>query len=294
VLGVDIAEAVVEAARPTMPAGVELRAGDVEDLDLEDDSFDVVVCFETIEHVRDRDAALGELWRVLAPGGVLAISSPNRDAYVAGNPHHIFEYSPEELRAALAERFAHVRLFRQQGLIGCAVLDDGAGVGAGPLPGLEATVAQPGAAGDETYVLALASNEPLPDTDPVMVTTGLVEVRRWVELYQEQQEVLRRQHEHIQNAQLQYEEIQEIRGRLRDAEQELAVIPDLEQDAQITRAEHERLFLLERERPELLARIAELEERADRADRLERVNRGLESSLSWRITKPLRRLKNLR
>jgi SAM-dependent methyltransferase len=288
VLGVDIAQAVIEAAQPTMPAGVELRVGDVEDLELEDGSFDVVVCFETIEHVQDRDAALGQLRRVLAPGGVLAISSPNRDAYVAGNPHHIFEYAPDELRAALSQRFAHVRLYRQQGLIGCAVLGDGDAIRGGALPGLEATVAQPGAAGDETYVLALASDEPLPETGPVMVTTGLVEVRRWVELYQEQQDLLRRQHEHIQNTALRYEELQEIRARLRAAEQELAVVPDLEEDAQITRAEHERLHRLERERPELLARIAELEEHAERADR---VNRGLQSSLSWRVTAPLRALK---
>jgi chemotaxis protein histidine kinase CheA len=121
-----------------------------------------------------------------------------------------------------------------------------------------------------------------------MVTTGLVEVRRWVELHQEQQEILRRQHEHIENTQLRYEEVAEIRARLREAEQELATIPDLEQDAQITMAEHHRLVHLEREHPELVARIAELEERVERA---ERVSRGLQSSLSWRVTRPLRRLK---
>ncbi|MDT7545825.1 MAG: hypothetical protein QOE99_1935, partial [Actinomycetota bacterium] len=221
VLGVDIAEAVVESARPNMPAGVELRSGDIEDLDLEDDGYDVVVCFETIEHVRDRDAALAELERVLAPGGVLAISSPNREAYVAGNPHHVFEYTPDELRAALAQRFAHVRLYRQQGLIGCAVLGDDDTTGTGPLTGLQVTVAQPGESGEETYVLALASDQPLPETPPVMVTTGLVEVRRWVELHKEQEEILRRQHLYIENTQLRYEEVAEIRARLREAEQEL-------------------------------------------------------------------------
>jgi SAM-dependent methyltransferase len=289
VVGVDIAEAVIESARPDMPEGVELVVGDVQHLELEARVFDVVVCFETIEHVKDREAALDGLARVLAPGGVLVISSPNRDAYVPGNPHHVFEYAPDELRAALSARFPQVRLYRQQGLLGSAVLgpDDGASAGA-PVPGFEVTVAQPGEAGDETYVLALAGREPLPDPSPVMVTTGLVEVRRWVELYQEQQDVLRRQHEQIQNTQLQHEEIAALRARLREAEQELAVIPDLEEDARITREEHDRLYRFERERSEMAARIEQLEQLAERADR---VNRGLQSSLSWRITKPLRALK---
>jgi SAM-dependent methyltransferase len=291
VLGVDIAEAVVESARAEMPAGVELRVGDVQDLAfLEDDSFDVVVCFETIEHVRDRDAALDELRRVLAPGGVLAISSPNRDAYVPGNPHHVFEYTPAELREALAGRFGHVALFRQQGLLGCAVLGDGDAADPGaPVPGLGVTVAQPGADGDETYVLALAGDAPLPAVAPVMVTTGLVEVRRWLELYQEQHAALRRQHVHIENLRLREEELGALRLALRDAEQRLAVLPDLEHDARITREEHERLYVLENEVGTLHAQLAEQQAATARA---EGVYRSMQASLSWKLTKPLRRLKS--
>lgn len=290
VLGVDIAEAVVESARHEMPDGVELRTGDVQDLPfLEDDGFDVVVCFETIEHVADRDAALDELRRVLAPGGVLAISSPNRDAYVPGNPHHVFEYTPAELRAALADRFGHVALFRQQGLLGCAVLGDDDATGpAAAVDGLAVTVAQPGEAGDETYVLALASDAPLPALAPVMVTTGLVEVRRWLELYEEQRAALQRQHEHIENLQLRQEEVGALRLALRDAEQRLAVIPDLEHDARVTREEHERLYVLEGEAAALRAQLADQQAATARA---EGVYRSMQASLSWKLTKPLRRLK---
>jgi SAM-dependent methyltransferase len=45
-------------------------------LPLEDTSFDLVLCAETLEHVRDVQLLLSEARRVLAPGGALAITTP--------------------------------------------------------------------------------------------------------------------------------------------------------------------------------------------------------------------------
>ena len=59
-----------------------------------DRSFDLVVCFEVIEHLEEPDAALRELERVVAADGVVLVSSPNRDVYEPGNPHHLHEYTP--------------------------------------------------------------------------------------------------------------------------------------------------------------------------------------------------------
>ena len=67
VMGVDIAEPAVEAAKHGAGSGVAFRTGDVAALDFVPDSFDLVVCFEVIEHVEDADAVLDELARVLAP-----------------------------------------------------------------------------------------------------------------------------------------------------------------------------------------------------------------------------------
>ena len=57
-----------------------------------DDAFDAVVAFEMIEHVGDQEAVLAEVARVLAPGGLLIVSTPERRAYsdVTGyvNPFH--------------------------------------------------------------------------------------------------------------------------------------------------------------------------------------------------------------
>ena len=110
VTGVDVAESVLEVARQGAPQNVRFEVADVASLPYAADSFEAVVCFEVIEHVDDRNRVLDELRRVLAPDGLLIISSPNRDRYVPGNPHHRHEYTPRELREALEARFPAVAL----------------------------------------------------------------------------------------------------------------------------------------------------------------------------------------
>jgi ubiquinone/menaquinone biosynthesis C-methylase UbiE len=46
-------------------------------LPFEDSSFDLVLCAETIEHVRDVQLLLSEVRRVLAPGGSFAVTTPS-------------------------------------------------------------------------------------------------------------------------------------------------------------------------------------------------------------------------
>lgn len=52
-------------------------AGDLRSLPFADGSFDGVLMSEVLEHVEDDRRALGEAFRVLAPGGILAISVPH-------------------------------------------------------------------------------------------------------------------------------------------------------------------------------------------------------------------------
>lgn len=68
--GVDIGSAAIELARQSLP-GVDLRAAPLRALPFEDDSFDLVVSNDVLQHVpeSDVDASLSELRRVLAPGG---------------------------------------------------------------------------------------------------------------------------------------------------------------------------------------------------------------------------------
>ena len=124
VVGIDLAEAVLEAVAPTMPDSVRLQTGDLRKLEVPDNTFDLIVCFEVIEHFEDPFTVLDELIRVLAHDGLLLISSPNRGVYQPGNPHHLHEFTAVELRAELADRLSNVELTRQHDYIVSALLSD--------------------------------------------------------------------------------------------------------------------------------------------------------------------------
>ena len=286
VIGVDIAEAVVEAARATAPANVTFSVADVHDLPFEDDTFDLIACFEVIEHVEGRDEVIAELGRVLAPSGILAISSPNRDAYVPGNPHHVYEYVPEELERELRATFDYVELCHQHDWIGSAILgrDDLGSEDLAPLEGIQvgkALAAEPRTA---PFTIALAGHSELLRPRPALVLTGLAEVRKWLELWEEQQEVLTGQHEHFQQLKSHWTELQELRRELRRSEQQLATLPELELELEVTAA---RAAARERElAPQVEALSQEVEYHRRKANEVY-------NSLSWRITRPIRAVKRI-
>ena len=79
VLGVDLAEDLLEIAREKARSRnlghVTFRAGDILDLGLPEGEFDAVVCVFGIFFVPDMEAAVRELWRLVGPGGQLAITT---------------------------------------------------------------------------------------------------------------------------------------------------------------------------------------------------------------------------
>jgi SAM-dependent methyltransferase len=114
VVGVDLSVAACEHARRKY--GLDARPGDALDLPLPDRSIDLVVSFETIEHVADPAAFLAECARVLTPDGTLIVSTPNRPVYSAEgahNPFHRVECDEREFGELLRPRFESVRLFTQ-------------------------------------------------------------------------------------------------------------------------------------------------------------------------------------
>jgi 2-polyprenyl-3-methyl-5-hydroxy-6-metoxy-1,4-benzoquinol methylase len=184
-VGIDIDERTIAAARETYGNGeaLEFEAGDVTRLPFEDASFDVVTCFETVEHVSAQRDAVAELARVLRPGGLLLISSPNRGVYPPGNPFHERELTAAEFEALLKESFAHVRLMRQHNWIVSTVLDDDAFAMAEPREDLDLRAGKligkhPG---EELYTLAVCGHaEPAAPEQVGLLTHGL-EVRRWID-----------------------------------------------------------------------------------------------------------------
>lgn len=110
VLGVDAdREALAEAAK----LGVETHWADLDQpLELEDDSFDVVVAGELLEHLRDPHRVVAEMRRVLRPGGTFVASVPNayrlkgRLLFLLGrppenDPTHLQMFRPSDVRALL-------------------------------------------------------------------------------------------------------------------------------------------------------------------------------------------------
>ncbi len=77
VMGLDISPLFLKEAKNKKCEGLEFIAGDILDLPFSNDSFDIVSCFLTIEHLTDVPRALEEMARVTKSRGLIIILSPN-------------------------------------------------------------------------------------------------------------------------------------------------------------------------------------------------------------------------
>lgn len=108
--GLDPSDYIVKVAREKF--GDRIQHGVIETADYSADEFDLVVAFDTFEHVYHPLEWLNAARRVLKTGGLLAITTPNPSSLLAkfsGKnwvsfkiPEHVFYWSPETIRRALA------------------------------------------------------------------------------------------------------------------------------------------------------------------------------------------------
>ncbi len=179
VCGVDISKQAVEHARSRYGgnANVEFRIGDAAQLDFPDKNFDVVVSFETLEHLAAQEALVAGFARVLTDDGILLISSPDKGTYsdLAGfrNEFHVRELYREELLTLLKPHFRSVRLFGQKLLFQSVLWAEGSETGG--------TLAQTATADGTVssgfdvapmYYVAVCSNQPLPSSLPSVSMFG--------------------------------------------------------------------------------------------------------------------------
>jgi hypothetical protein len=124
VLGVEFdPEAVRQATSRHLSENLEFRQGAALELDdLPDAAFDLVVCFEVIEPIGGHDGLLSLARRVLAPDGLIVLSTPGREISPEvdehRDPHHIKELGRPELEQLLARFFAHHGLWGQVATVG--------------------------------------------------------------------------------------------------------------------------------------------------------------------------------
>lgn len=183
VIGVDISEEAVAHARDAYGRveNLDYRRGDAARIPLADDTVDIVVSFETIEHHDKHREMLAEVRRVLRPDGLLIISSPNRPVYSERSGHHnefhVKELDFDELDLLLREQFGAIAYWGHRLAVGSTIvpLDDRA-----PSAVMEAFAdtgvdvqSRPARLADPTYFIAIATADAsqLPDPPASLLTS---------------------------------------------------------------------------------------------------------------------------
>jgi len=296
VVGMDLSrKAVWHATQRYRRPNLRFKIGDGQRIPAEDQAFDLVVSFETIEHLPQPELFLSEVKRVLAPGGILVISSPDRAIYTERignmNAFHCSEMYHDDFLALLRTRFAQVAGGRQRLVAGSYISLDQhlSPVLYGTYRGNFTTASFHEGTNEGVYSFAVCSDHALP-----ALRLGVLENWRQSEFiwdWWERAGDTRRRLEELERETTRLRaESTELEGRIGDAWREDERLKALWLEAQ--RSAHEREHALEeskghldvalRERSEAGARIAQLEERLAKAPEHARVD-GLESELAKRL-----------
>lgn len=114
VAGVDVSPRAIELARAN-GGDIDFQVIDGRSLPFRDAAFNLIVSFQVIEHIVDYSAYIGEMQRVLAPGGTVLFTTPNgplrlHPGMQPWNPFHVREFSHTELEELLQRYFPRVKL----------------------------------------------------------------------------------------------------------------------------------------------------------------------------------------
>jgi hypothetical protein len=266
VIGVEIdSEALAHATTKYRRDNLRFVGGDIRRTPLRGNQFDLAVCLEAIEHVTGQEEALVEARRLLRDDGVLVISTPERKEYSDSrdftNDFHEHEFYLDEFRQFLERVFPHVAILGQRVVSASALWPlDGRGA---PFR-LETTTvpaSRPAREGHGSplapqFCVAICSGE----------TTGTDErLARTVSVFMDADQSFVAEHD----------DAVETHAGLKQRVLELET--------------HDELLLSVKSKLE-----QEREHWAHRAQTLSQENAALKSSVSWRVTRPLRALSRLR
>jgi 2-polyprenyl-3-methyl-5-hydroxy-6-metoxy-1,4-benzoquinol methylase len=151
VIGADIDAETVKADQAYYKqANLRFTLADAENLPAEwNGKFDLIVSFETIEHLANCEEYFKNLKQSLKPGGILLVSTPNIKVFGQTNPFHLHEYAPEELEKALKGRFNQVVMLKQRNALASYI----------EIEGQEPKMISVEAKGEAEYLVALASEQ---------------------------------------------------------------------------------------------------------------------------------------
>ena len=102
----------VELAREMLApiSNIEIHQGNIYKIPNADNSFDVIMMADVIEHLHAPERAIAELARVVRAGGVLLVTTPKWRPDRVWDKRHVKEFLPEELEALLLNDFEQVEL----------------------------------------------------------------------------------------------------------------------------------------------------------------------------------------
>lgn len=129
VIGIDCsARAISHAMKVYRAPLLSFAVGDARELRFDDEAFDAVVTIETLEHFPEAELFLSEIWRVLKPGGLLYLTTPDGDMYpyraeddpekVPGGKFHFCHYTRAQLLKLVRKDFVDVEV-KKDGMNGC-------------------------------------------------------------------------------------------------------------------------------------------------------------------------------
>jgi ubiquinone/menaquinone biosynthesis C-methylase UbiE len=116
--GIDVSPETIKSANKHFGnSKVKYLNADATMVPLDSGTFDLVTCFEVLEHVDEPHLIVKEAARLLAPGGVFIFSTPDRENYnstlFVPNPFHVHEMNESEIRGLFANVFSNMSLFSQ-------------------------------------------------------------------------------------------------------------------------------------------------------------------------------------
>ncbi len=315
VVGVDRAGDAIEHAQRLYAAReqVAFLQADALALPVASQSVDVVVSFETLEHVDLQSTMLAEIRRVLRPEGLLILSTPNKAVYPdrSGhqNPWHVRELYFEQLDQLLHAHFGAVRYLGQRlatGSVLYPLAGHSSGYGAWTDDGTRAA-ARSAELADPVYFIALcaASVDGLPAVGPSLLLSEREDlydrhwrIAKWGQATDRQLTNVERGYEKLNARHVRlhrsFRRLREERvGLRRQLLDQSTVYERMQEDVrETTQARDRALAAAEgalRERAEAVTSgVAQVNALRQECARVTAELQRLLQSRSWRVTRPLR------
>lgn len=114
IYGVDINKDAIKYSKNNYQTkNTEFIQGSATKIPLKDKTVDIVISFETIEHIEDYSKFMQEIKRVLKDDGILVLSTPNDIEFPENNHFHVHEFKYNELQKLVKKYFVNIENYYQ-------------------------------------------------------------------------------------------------------------------------------------------------------------------------------------